>query len=165
MSVAVVDPAGDVTLSPLAPAPAWADLIGGRLTRSANGYELRVRVGGGAAPERSPDEEHTMNIASFYDLDGDGTVDVEAWANVSSTGWGSAHFDNTNRTGGYQERSGIQVTPEGDEVVLRFPLSHLREASRFRWSVESEWATYAELGSPTSARDAMPDGGAPAAFP
>jgi hypothetical protein len=106
-----------------------------------------------------------MNIASFYDLDGDGTVDVEAWANVSSTGWGSAHFDNTTGRGGYQDKSGIRVTPEGDEVVLRFPLSHLKDARRFRWSVESEWGRYEALGSPTTSRDAMPDGGAPAPFP
>jgi hypothetical protein len=163
-AAAIVDRAGDVTPSPLDRPPAWADLLGARLTRRDDGFELRVRLAGGSAPS-STDEAHTMNVASFYDLDGDGRVDFEVWANLASGGWGSSYFDDVRGSGGFQERSGVTVTPEGDEVVLRFPLAHLQRATRFRWSIASEWGRYEVLGTAASARDDAPDDDAAADFP
>lgn len=160
----IVDRAGDVTPSPLDRPPAWADLLGARLTRGTDGFELRVRLAGGRAPS-STDEAHTMNVASFYDLDGDGRVDFEVWANLASRGWGSSYFDDVHGSGGFQERSGVTVTAEGDEVVLRFPLAHLQRATRFRWSIASEWGRYEVLGTAASARDDAPDDDAAADFP
>jgi hypothetical protein len=159
------DPVGDASPSLLDKPPAWADLVAGRLTRSAEGFELRVRLGGPSAPTSSGDEDHTMNVASFFDVDGDGRVDYEVWANLDSGGWGSAYFDDVRSSATYRERSGIQVGPDGDEVVLRFPLTHLGSAASFRWSLALEWARYETLGSPTSVKDQAPDGGAPAPFP
>jgi hypothetical protein len=163
-AAAIVDRAGDVTPSPLDRPPAWADLLGARLTRRADGFELRVRLAGGSAPS-STDEAHTMNVASFYDLDGDGRVDFEVWANLASRGWGSSYFDDVHGSGDFQERSGVTVTTEGDEVVLRFPLTHLQRATRFRWSIASEWGRYEVLGTAASARDDAPDDDAAADFP
>jgi hypothetical protein len=121
-----------------------------------SGFELRVRVGGGTAPSSS-DDEHTMNVASFYDVDGDGTIDYEVWANVAAGGWGSSYFDDVHGGGGFQKQSGVTVAPEGDEVVMQFPATHLTGATRFRWSIASEWGRYDALGTLATARDAMPD--------
>ena len=164
LEASVSDAVHDVTPS-VDPPPAWADLLDAHLTRSGSGFELRVRLGGGTAPQRASDSDHTMNIASFYDVDGDGEIDYEVWANVSSTGWGSSYFDDVHHRGGYQERSGVTVTPEGDAVVMRFPLSHLGQAARFRWSVSSEWGRYETLETLAAARDEMPDNSGSVPFP
>lgn len=165
LEASIDDPSSDVTPSPLDRPPAWADLTGVRLVRSPSGFELRVRLGGPAAPDRAPDDAHTMNIASFYDLDGDGGIDTEIWLNVASGGWGATWFDNVGDGGGFQEGSGVTVGPDGQEVVARFPLSHLGAATRFRWSIASEWGRYETIGTIAAARDDAPDNDNPARFP
>src|SRR5688572_15156967 len=117
-TAAVVDRQGDLTLS-VDPPPAWADLVGGTLIRRADGFELRVRLGGGSAPTTT-DEDHTMNIASFYDVDGDGGIDYEVWANLASGGWGGSWRDDRRRTARFGDRAEVAITVAGDEVVLRF---------------------------------------------
>ena len=160
----VTDPEGDATASPVDPPPPWADLVGARLIRSDAGFELRIALGGGDAPE-STDEDHTMNVASFYDVDGDGDIDYEIWANVASGGWGPAYYVNGPGQGGFGEGSGVTVTTEGADVVLRFPHGHLANAPRFRWSVASEWGRYEALGTPAMVRDDAPDDDQAVAFP
>ena len=161
---AVVDPEGDATASPADPAPVWSDLIGARLTRSQQGFELRVRLAGGDAPEGSGSGDHTMNVASFYDVDGDGEIDFEVWANLADGGWDTSYFDDEGG-GHFGEESFVDVTTEGDEVVLRFARRHLGDAERFRWSVASEWGRYAAIGTPAMVRDQAPDGDGAADFP
>jgi hypothetical protein len=161
----VNDRTGDLTPSPLDPPPQWADLAGATFIRQADGFELRVRLGGPAAP-MTTDEDHTMNVASFYDLDGDGRVDYEVWANLAAGGWGGSYFDNTttgkNR---YGAASGVAIAVEGTDVVLRFPLGALGGASSFRWAVASEWGRYEVLGTAAMARDDVPDYDGAAPFP
>jgi hypothetical protein len=161
-SASLSDPEGDVTGSPVERPPAWVDLLGATLTRSTEGWELRVRVAGGQAPDSSGSQEHTMNLAFFADLDGDGAVDAQIWANLADHGWGAGWFppEPPNRFG---EASEVTITPEGDEVVLRFPASHL-PAERLRWSVAAEWGRFEALGTAFTARDRAPDAG-PAHFP
>lgn len=162
---AIEDSEFDTTPSLLEDPPPWSDLSGARLTRTSEGFELRVRLRGGA-PATSGSEDHTMNIASFYEVDGDGTIDYEVWLNVSSGGWGASYFDNTGGgKGGFQEQSGVDVAPEGAEVVARFPLSHLLDADRFRWSLSSEWGRYEMVGTSAMVKDDLPDNDAPANFP
>lgn len=163
LTATITDRVGDATPSLLDRPPAWADLAGARLTRDDNGFELRVRLAGGRAPS-STDAEHTMNIASFYDVDGDGAIDYEVWANVSDGGWGGSWFDNRNGEARYGDDAGVTWTPEGDAIVMRFPHTHLGGASRLRWSVASEWGRYEVLTSPASARDDAPDHDQPASF-
>lgn len=164
-SSTITDPKGDLTPSVLDRPPSWADLRGGRLTRTGDGFELRIQLEGGA-PAGAGDEEHTMNIASFFDLDGDGTIDVEVWANVASGGWGAAYYDNdTKGRSGFGDKSGVTVAPEGGDLVLRFPHERLRSVERFRWSLASEWGRYEVIGTAAAARDDAPDGDAPARFP
>lgn len=163
-TAAIVDRQGDLTPSPADPPPPWADLVGGTLIRRADGFELRVRLGGGSAPSTT-DKDHTMNIASFYDVDGDGRIDYEVWANLASGGWGGSWRDDRKRTARFGDRAEVAVTVAGDEVVLRFPLAHIGGADRFRWSLASEWGRYEVLGSLTTARDDAPDFDAAARFP
>jgi hypothetical protein len=163
-TAAVVDRLGDLTPSPADPPPPWADLAGATVIRRADGFELRVKLGGGTAPSTT-DEDHTMNIASFFDVDGDGSIDFEVWANLASGGWGSSYFDNVNGKTGFQDASGASVQAEGADVVVRFPLSHLGNAERFRWALASEWGRYEVLGTVAMARDDMPDDDGAARFP
>ncbi|HVF74425.1 MAG TPA: hypothetical protein VM938_05205 [Acidimicrobiales bacterium] len=163
-TAALVDPRGDLTPSPLDPPPAWADLVGATLLRRADGFELRVRLGGGSAPTGT-DEDHTMNIASFYDVDGNGSVDYEVWANLAASGWGGSWFDNRAGKAAFADKARVAVTVAGDEVVLRFPLSHLGNAEQFRWSLASEWGRYEVLGTAATARDDAPDNDGAARFP
>ena len=134
------------------------------LRRTDAGFELRVRVAGGDAPESSGDGGHTMNVASFYDVDGDGEIDYEVWANVADGGWGGSYFDDREGTSAYLEESGVTIGTEGDEVVIAFPHEHLADAASFRWAVGSEWGRYEAIGTPAAVRDDVPDAGA-ATFP
>ena len=161
-SAAIDDLAGDVTAAD--GAPAWADVLGARVTLSSPGYELRIRLAGGAAPDRSPDA-NTMNVASFFDLNGDGVIDHEIWANLGPDGWGASYYDNRTGEARHGERSFVTVAPEGDEVVIRFSRVHLEEDEEFRWSVASEWGPLLSIGTESMARDQAPDAGAAAAFP
>lgn len=154
----------DTTPSPLDPPPSWADLAGATLSRTPAGFELRVDLRGGA-PDKAGDDAHTMNVASFFDVDGDGSLDYEIWLNVDAEGWGASYFDNTQGTAEFQERSSVAVAPEGAELVARFPLTHLAGAERFRWSIASEWGRYEVIGTAAAARDDLPDDDAAAPFP
>jgi hypothetical protein len=154
---ALDDPVGDITPS-AERAPAWADVIGIRLSSLGDELELDVRLGGGSAPSVT-DARHTLNLASFYDTDGDGDIEYQVWANLSSKGWGGSYFDDgpgggPNRFG---TESGVEVTVVGDVVRLRFPRSLLGGASTFRWSVATEWGSYETIGSLAAARDDAPD--------
>lgn len=163
-TAAVNDSVGDLTPSPADPPPPWADLAGATLIRRAHGFELRVAVGGGTAPS-STDADHTMNIAAFFDVDGNGSIDFEVWANLASGGWGGSYFDNVKGRAAFQEKSGVAVSVEGPEVVVRFPLSHLVSAEKFRWALASEWGRYEVLGTIATARDDAPDDDGAAQFP
>ncbi|MGH9085037.1 MAG: hypothetical protein ACRDYW_06255, partial [Acidimicrobiales bacterium] len=163
LRAAVSDPRGDVTPALADAAPGWADLTGADLRTTADGFELRVSLGE-AAPSVAP-EGRTMNVAAFADVDGDGGIDYEVWANLAAEGWGGAWYDNRAGTARFVDESGVAVTVEGGALVLRFPASHLGGATRFRWSVASEWGRYEAIGTVAAARDDAPDGDAPAGFP
>lgn len=160
----LTDPRGDTSGTRLTPPPRHADLVGGVLARTADGYRLAIGLDGGA-PEAARDGDHTMNVASFYDLTGDGHVDVEVWANLADGGWDTARYDNRSGDAAFSDDDEVAVAVEDDRLVLRFPLGVLDGAERLRWAVASEWGRYEELGGPTSVRDEMPDDGRPARFP
>lgn len=164
ITVLIADPFGDLTPSVLDPPPPWADLVGADLTLDATGYTLRVHLGGGQAPNNI-DADHTMNIGSFFDLDGDGQIDEEVWANLVSGGWGGAWFNDHQGQAKFVDDSGVDVTVEGDAVVLRFGTDKVLKAKSFRWSIASEWGKYAVIGTVAAARDDDPDNDQPASFP
>ena len=161
-TAAFEDPAGDA--SALEGAPAWTDVLGARVTLSRSGYELRVRLAGGVAPDRATDD-NTMNVACFFDIDGDGTIDHEIWANLGPDGWGASYYDDGTGEARHGEESFVTVTPESDEVVVRFARLHLEDAESFRWSVATEWGPYVGIGTASMARDQAPDAGGAASFP
>lgn len=163
-SSAVSDPAGDLTPSPADPPPPWADLRGATLRRASSQMELAVELGG-TAPDRAPDPDHTMNIASFYDLDGDGVIDVEVWVTLADDGWGGAYFDDRAGTSAYAGKSQVQARVEQGRLVLRFPTTHLHDATVFRWSIASEWGRYEAIGTDLAARDDAPDDDGAVRFP
>ena len=160
----ITDAVGDVTPTPLDPAPKFADLAGAVLIRRIDGFELRVRLGD-TAPSKSPDGDHTMNIASFYDIDGDGTINFEVWLNLGPNGWGGSWFDNDTEQAKFQDEAQLDFTVEGSEVVVKFPVGHIGGAKEFRWSLASEYGRYEAIGTVGMARDDAPDNDQPAAFP
>lgn len=161
----VTDPTDDTESAPLTSGPRYADLVGGLLERHpGEGYLLAIDLDGGV-PEGARDGDHTMNVATYYDITGDGHVDVEVWANLADGGWDTAVYDNRTGEAAFSDDDDASVGVEDDQLMLRFPLSVLDGAQRLRWAVASEWGRYEQLGTPLSVRDEMPDDGAPAPFP
>lgn len=161
--VAFNDPVGDATpgVGTDEPPP-WSDLAGGALERRGDAYALAVRLGG-AAPERAPGSE-TMNIASFYDVDGDGAIEYEIWVNLGPDGWGPVWYDDRgNAVPG--EESNVTVEVEGDEVRLLFPGVMLGSPSRLRFSLASEYGELSVIGSSFARRDDAPDDDQAVSFP
>jgi len=162
--VSVDDPVGDATGGLDDDPPAWTDLAGARLVRNGDAYGLSVRLGGGTVPQRAPDGR-TMNVATFFDIDGDGTVDQEIWVNLGPEGWGAAYYDNTDRTGGFGDDSNVTVIVRDQSLELVFPDVLLDRAERFRFSLASEYGALDVLGSDYARRDDAPDGGEVVSFP
>lgn len=154
------DPAGDVTG---VGSPDWADLRGARLIRDGTTFTL-THVLVGSAP-RQGDGQNTMNIATFFDIDGDGTIDYEIWANLSPNGWGTSYFDEREGTARYAADDDVDVEVVDGDVQLRFPTSHLADAPSFRWSIASEYGPYQAIGTDAMARDYLPDDRSGRPFP
>jgi len=159
----VSDGRSDVSSSSLQRPPAYADLTGADLTRSADGFVLRVGAAA-AFPGSQPDADHTENVIFYADIDGDGHVDYEVWASLADNGWGTSYFDDPNGDAYYGANSGVRATVSGGTLVVAFTLDHLADASRFRWSVQAEYGSYTEVQTGTTSLDAAPGSG-PAQFP
>lgn len=153
-TAAVSDPQGDVQGS-LTQAPPYVDLTGARLTRARGGYELRASFAGSVPAKQSDDK--TVNVASFYDLDGDGTIDYEVWATLADNGWSGSY--RTPSGARFNEDSGVRAHADGQQLVVTFPLGHLNDDDAFRWSVGAEWGSYQQIAAGTTARDNAPDSG------
>ena len=162
-SAALTDPAGDATRA-TGGQPAWADLVGAALTRFDQYFELRVRLGA-PAPATSGAADKTMNVASFFDVDGDGFVDYEVWANLADGGWDGSWFDDREDQAAFGDDAAVDVLIEGGELVVRFPPQYVGETEAFRWSLASEYGGYGLLGGGGTARDDAPDGDQAVAFP
>lgn len=154
------DPAGDVTG---VGSPDWADLWGARLVRDGTTFTL-THVLVGSAPDQG-DGQNTMNIATFFDIDGDGTIDYEIWANLSPDGWGTSYFDEREGTARYAADDDVDVEVVDGDVQLRFPTSHLADTPSFRWSIASEYGPYQAIGTDAMARDYLPDDRSGRPFP
>lgn len=153
LSASVSDPTGDVR-GALTGAPPYADLTGATLTRGG-AFEVRVSFAG-AVPQRQTDDR-IVQVATFYDLDGDGETDYEVWASLADDGWGTSY--RTPEGARYGDDSGAQARPEGSDLVITFPLSHLQRASSMAWAVGAQWGTLEQVASGTTSKDNAPDGG------
>jgi hypothetical protein len=153
LSASVRDASGDVRGALTRP-PAHADVTGARLTRDG-GFEVRVAFAG-PVPARQTDDT-VVQVATFYDLDGDGETDYEAWASLADDGWGTSY--RTPDGARFGADSGVRARPDGDELVLTFGLGHLESARAMSWAVGAEWGTLEQVAAGTTAKDNAPDGG------
>jgi hypothetical protein len=105
-----------------------------------------------------------MNIASFYDTDGDGAVDYEIWANLGPDGWGVVWYDDEHhaRPG---ESSNVTVAAKDDELRLLFPDVMLGRPGSFRFSIASEYGPLTNIGTVLARRDDAPDDDRTISFP
>lgn len=156
------DPVGDATAGVGTGTAAWTDLAGGSLERQGHAYRLIVRLGG-APPARS-DGGATMNIASYYDVDGDGSVDFEIWANLGPNGWAPVWYDDAGHAAA-GARTNVTVKVTGSEVRLLFPDVLIDAPTRLRFSLASEYGSLATLGTDAARRDDAPDGDRAVSFP
>jgi hypothetical protein len=159
--VTVRDPRGD--LGPSAQGePASADIVAVRLSRQGDLVEVRTTFAG-EVPRRQTGSKG-MNVASFFDVDGNGMVDYEIWASLADNGWGTGYRDDRRNKASFGPDTGIEVSVKGDTLVTRFRDDRIGGADGFRWSAASEWGSYQSMAASTSARDYAPDHGA-AAYP
>lgn len=154
----ITDAGADVRAgTPLQDPPDSVDLRQLVLLRGAAGYEVRVEMAA-PVPERREGERIT-NVATFYDVDGDGELDYQVYATSTPDGWGSAYFDHVRGETAYADDDEVDVTVEDGFVVMRFPLGHLGDATGLQWSAATQWGTFEELQTGTEARDRAPDDG------
>lgn len=155
------DPVGDATGSLDEDPPRWADLAGASLERQGDAYRLVVRLGD-AAPQSAPGAA-TMNVATFFDVDGDGGIDHELWVNLGPEGWGPTWWTGDRAHPG--EASNVTVVVAGDELRLLFPDVMLDQPDRLRFSLASEYGELGVLGSSYAHRDDAPDDDRAVSFP
>lgn len=160
-TASVTDATGDVEWTLQRP-PEYTDIAAATLTRASDGYTLRVRFAA-EVPQRQHDDR-TMNVASFFDVTGDGEIDYEIWANLADNGWGPSYRDRRNGEARFMADSDVQVAARGRSLVFRFPLRHLAGARTFQWATASEWGSYETIATAAAARDYAPDTGA-SSFP
>lgn len=139
--------------------PASADIVAVELTRTSREVVVRTTFAA-EVPRRQEDGSRTTNVASFYDVDGNGLIDYEIWTSLADDGWGTGYLDRRQNEAAFGSETGIQVRVEGAVLVVTFPAERIDGASSFRWSAASEWGTYQQMATSTSARDYAPDDGA-----
>ncbi|MPY81931.1 MAG: hypothetical protein GEV00_01185 [Actinophytocola sp.] len=137
----------------LRPPPGYTDITAAALSRTAEGFTLRVRFAA-APPPRQPDSDTT----------GDGEIDYEIWANLADNGWGPSYPARRHDVARFMADSGVDVRADVATLVFRFPLTLLDGATTFRWATATEWGSYQTLATPAADTDYAPDIGA-AAFP
>lgn len=136
-------------------APDHADLR--ELALQVDDSEARIRIAfAGAVPEAA-DGDDILNVATYHDVTGDGQIDYEIWASLTSDGWGTSWFDIRRGTARFAAEDDVDVEVVDGVLVLRFPPSHLGGARSGRWLASSEWGTGLEMSTGASATDDAPD--------
>lgn len=143
--------------------PDYTDIAAAKVTRTADGFTVRVRFTA-ELPRRQQDDNRTMNVATFYDTTGDGEIDYEIWANLADNSWGPSYRDRRDGEARFMADSDVRVAADGNSLVFRFPLPHLDNATTFQWATASEWGSYETISTAAAARDHAPNTGA-APFP
>jgi hypothetical protein len=134
--------------------PAYADLTGASLRRDGGRFTLRA----GAAADFPTSSDEVEHVILFADTDGDGQVDYEIWATLADDGWsGTWRYPDGARFG---SGSGVDVRPQGRDLVVGFDASRLGGASSFRWLVGAEQGTAEQQSTGTMSEDYAPDSGA-----
>jgi len=150
---ALTDGAGDV--SGLG-SPAYVDLRGATLERTGDRFRLVVETADTLPTEQEGDP--TMNVVGFADTDLDGSIDYEVWATLSDSGWSPSSRDPAGARFG--SASGVSISVSGSRLTMTFGAGVLGGADRFQWSTGTEYGTYEQIASGTTAQDYGPDDGA-----
>lgn len=153
----VTDPAGDLSTS-LEGRPDSADIVAVQVDVTGDTVEVSTTFAG-EVPEGMTGGKG-MNVASFFDVDGNGLVDYEIWVSLVEEGWGTGYRDARESTAAFGPSTGIEVAVAGRSLTTRFPLDRIDGATSFRWSAASEWGSHESMAASTSARDHAPDSGA-----
>lgn len=153
LRASLADDAGDV--SGLG-SPAYVDLRGATLERTGDRFRLVVETADTLPTEQEGDP--TMNVVGFADTDLDGSVDYEVWATLSDSGWSPSSRDPGSARFG--SASGVSISVSGSRLTMAFGAGVLGGADRFQWSTGTEYGTYEQIASGTTAQDYGPDDGA-----
>lgn len=153
LRASLVDSAGDV--SGLG-SPAYVDLRGATLERTGDRFRLVVETADTLPTEQEGDP--TMNVVGFADTDLDGSVDYEVWATLSDSGWSPSSRDPAGARFG--SASGVSIAVSGSRLTMTFDAGVLGRPERFQWSTGTEYGTYEQIASGTTAQDYGPDNGA-----
>lgn len=153
-TTSAADATGDVSGATLG-APAHVDLVQASLTRAGGRYEARAGFAG--ALPGSANGSQVQSVVVFLDVDLDGSVDHEVWGHLSDAGWSPSHRGPSGASFG--PASGVTVVAQGDNLVLRFAAMLIGDPGGLQWSVASEWGTYEQVASGTTAQDFAPDSG------
>lgn len=153
LRASLVDDAGDV--SGLG-SPAYVDLRGVTLERTGDRFRLVVETAATLPTKQEGDP--TMNVVGFADTDLDGSIDYEVWATLSDSGWSPS----SRSPGGarFGSASGVSISVSGSRLTMTFGAGILGGAERFQWSTGTEYGTYEQIASGTTAQDYGPDNGA-----
>lgn len=157
------DGTGDMEGLQAGQAPDHADLR--ELTLHMGAEEGRITLAFAAPAPEAADGDQILNVATYHDVSGDGNVDYEIWASLTSEGWGTSWYDLRAGTARFAAEDEVDVEVVDGVVVLTFPPSHLDDARSGRWLASSEWGTALTMSSGTSATDDAPDDRSGAAWP
>lgn len=150
-----MDGTGDLQGVGRSSAPAHADLRS--LALEVAGDTATITIGfAGPAPEQGEGDD-ILNVATYHDVTGDGSVDYEIWASLTADGWGTSWYDVRNGTARFAADDDVDVDVVDGAVVLTFPPGHLGGARSGRWLASSEWGSVATISSGTSTTDDAPD--------
>ena len=151
----LTDGTGDLEGLNRSNAPGYADLRAVRLEMAGDRGTIRVDFAA-PAPEAGEGDE-IVNVATYHDVTGDGNVDYEIWASLTSDGWGTSWYDLRNGTARFAADDDVDVEIEDGTLVLTFPASHLDGARSGQWLASSEWGTSLAMSAGTTVTDDAPD--------
>lgn len=152
---ALSDGTGDLRGLAAARAPDHADLR--QLDLVVGTQEAQIRIAFAAPAPESAEGDSILNVATYHDVTGDGHIDYEIWASLTSDGWGTSWFDIREGTARFAADDDVEVEVVDGALLLTFPPSHLGGARSGRWLASSEWGTVVDMSAGASAKDDAPD--------
>lgn len=151
----LTDGTGDMDGLHRSRAPGHADLRAVALEMGPENGTIHIEFAA-PAPEHGAGDE-IVNVATYHDVTGDGRVDYEVWASLTSEGWGTSWFDLRAGTARFAADDDVEVAVESGALVLTFPSSHLDGARTGQWLASSEWGTGLMMSTGTTVTDDAPD--------
>ena len=136
-------------------APGYADLRAATLEMGSDRGAIRIEFAS-AAPEQGSDDE-ILNVATYHDVTGDGSVDYEIWASLTADGWGTSWYDLRAGTVRFAAEDEVDVAVDAGVLELTFPVTHLDGARSGQWLASTEWTTALMRTTGATVTDDAPD--------